>query len=87
MVSTLPEKLLEEISSMPVLCVQFNGASTEIYLANWPTNMRPIVFSILIPEEVTALPKLTKVAGSVQNPDRYKIPTNWPALSFNAAWH
>ncbi len=25
MVSTLPEKLLEEITSMPVLCVQFNG--------------------------------------------------------------
>ncbi|KAF0443007.1 hypothetical protein F8M41_003606 [Gigaspora margarita] len=68
MVSTLPEKLLEEISSMPVLCVQFNGASTEIYLANWPKNMRPIVFSIMefdIPEEVTALPKLTKVAAKM----------------------
>ncbi|CAG8450000.1 15649_t:CDS:10 [Funneliformis mosseae] len=68
MVSTLPEKLLEEISSMPVLCVQFNGASIEIYLANWPINMRPIVFSIMefdIPEEVTALPKLTKVAAKM----------------------
>ncbi|GET53272.1 hypothetical protein RIR_jg24378.t1 [Rhizophagus irregularis DAOM 181602=DAOM 197198] len=63
MVSALPEKLLEKISSMPVLCVQFNGelkflcicnyfaktlicyiigASTEIYLDNWSTNMRPI---------------------------------------------
>ncbi|PKK77489.1 hypothetical protein RhiirC2_771292 [Rhizophagus irregularis] len=53
MVSTLPEKLFEEISSMPVLYVQFN-ASTEIYLANWQTNMRPTVFSIMefdIPEE------------------------------------
>ncbi|CAG8716700.1 13133_t:CDS:10, partial [Funneliformis caledonium] len=68
MVSILPEKLLEEISSMPVLCVQFNGASIEIYLANWPINMRPIVFSIMefdIPEEVTALPKLTKVAAKM----------------------
>ncbi|CAG8441825.1 3278_t:CDS:2 [Rhizophagus irregularis] len=60
MVSTLPEKLFEEILSMPVLCVQSN-ASTEIYLANWPTNIWPIVFSIMksdIPEEVTALPNL-----------------------------
>ncbi|CAG8745073.1 14062_t:CDS:2, partial [Funneliformis mosseae] len=68
MVSTLPEKLLGEISSMPVLCVQFNGASTEIYLANWPINMRPIVFSIMefdIPEEVTVLSKLTKVAAKM----------------------
>ncbi|CAG8487196.1 10197_t:CDS:2 [Funneliformis mosseae] len=68
MVSTLPEKMLEEISSMPVLCVQFSGASAEVYLANWPKNMRPIVFSIMkfdIPEEVTALPKLTKVAAKM----------------------
>ncbi|CAG8833995.1 8204_t:CDS:2, partial [Gigaspora margarita] len=66
--SKTEEKLLEEISSMPVLCVQFNGANTEIYLANWAKNMRPIVFSIMefdIPEEVTALPKLTKVAAKM----------------------
>ncbi|CAB4484606.1 unnamed protein product [Rhizophagus irregularis] len=89
MVSALPEKLLEKISSMPVLCVQFNGelkflcicnyfaktlicyiigASTEIYLDNWSTNMRPIVFSIMeldIPKEVTALSKLAKVAAKM----------------------
>lgn len=46
MVSTLPEKILEEISSMPILCVQFSGANVEVYLANWPKNMRPIVFRL-----------------------------------------
>nr|CAG8660408.1 9827_t:CDS:2 [Entrophospora candida] len=44
MVSTLPEKLLHEISSMPILCVQFSGSSVEVYLANWPANLQPIVF-------------------------------------------
>ncbi|CAG8733957.1 16872_t:CDS:10, partial [Funneliformis caledonium] len=68
MVSTLSEKMLEEISFIPVFCVQFSRASAEVYLANWPKNMRPIVFSIMkfdIPEEVTALPKLTKVAAKM----------------------
>ncbi len=31
MVSTLPEKLLHEISSMPVLCVQFSGKLVLFY--------------------------------------------------------
>ncbi|CAG8591883.1 5839_t:CDS:10 [Paraglomus occultum] len=68
MVSTLPEKLLHEISSMPVLCVQFSGASVEVYLAIWLANMRPIVFSIMdfeIAEEITTFPKMTKVAAKM----------------------
>ncbi|CAG8741026.1 15624_t:CDS:10, partial [Dentiscutata erythropus] len=68
MVSTLPEKLLHEISSMPILCVQFSGASVEIYLAIWLTNMRPVVFSIMdfeIAEEITTFPKMTKVAAKM----------------------
>ncbi|RIA89407.1 hypothetical protein C1645_806242 [Glomus cerebriforme] len=68
MVSTLPEKLLHEISSMPILCVQFSGASVEVYLAIWLANMRPVVFSIMdfeIAEEITTFPKMTKVAAKM----------------------
>lgn len=57
MASTLPEKLLHEISSMPIICVVIvtvtNSficyvvkASIKIYLTIWPANMNSIVFSI-----------------------------------------
>ncbi|CAB4479448.1 unnamed protein product [Rhizophagus irregularis] len=68
MVSTLPEKLLHEISSMPILCVQFSGSSIEVYLAIWLANMRPVVFSIMdleIAEEITTFPKMTTVAAKM----------------------
>ncbi|GES74901.1 hypothetical protein RCL_jg10454.t1 [Rhizophagus clarus] len=68
MVSTLPEKLLHEISSMPILCVQFSGSSVEVYLAIWLANMRPVVFSIMdfeIAEEITTFPKMMKVAAKM----------------------
>ncbi|CAG8492043.1 9442_t:CDS:2 [Funneliformis caledonium] len=60
MVSTLPEKLLHEISSCQ--------ASIKVYLASWLTNMRPVVFSIMdfeIAEEITTFLKMTKVAAKM----------------------
>ncbi|CAG8627094.1 10078_t:CDS:10 [Funneliformis mosseae] len=68
MVLTLLEKLLHEISSMPILCVQFSGVSVEVYLAIWLANMRPVVFSIIdfeIAEEITTFLKMTKVAAKM----------------------
>ncbi|CAG8631033.1 22396_t:CDS:10, partial [Racocetra persica] len=64
-VSSLPEKIVHEISDLPILCIQFCGTTADVYLANWPVNMRPVVFSIFefdIPEQVTSLPSLTKSA-------------------------
>ncbi|CAG8507869.1 25020_t:CDS:10 [Racocetra persica] len=61
-VSSLPEKIVYEISDLPILCIQFCGTTADVYLANWPINMRPVVFSIFefdIPEQITSLPSLT----------------------------
>ncbi|CAJ0829659.1 4733_t:CDS:1, partial [Entrophospora sp. SA101] len=43
-------------------------SSVEVYLANWPASLQPIVFLIMdfdIPEEIISLPKLTKVAAKM----------------------
>ncbi|CAG8546896.1 4816_t:CDS:10 [Ambispora gerdemannii] len=64
-VSSLPEKIVYEVSDLPILCIQFCGTTADVYLANWPVKMRPVVFSIMefdIPEQVTSLPSLTKSA-------------------------
>ncbi|RHZ65797.1 hypothetical protein Glove_311g39 [Diversispora epigaea] len=64
-VSSLPEKIVYEISDLPILCIQFCGTTADVYLANWPIKMRLIVFSIMdfdIPEQVASLPSLTKSA-------------------------
>ncbi|CAG8804319.1 26610_t:CDS:2, partial [Dentiscutata erythropus] len=61
-VSSLLEKIVHEISDLPILCIQF---CADVYFANWPVNMRSVVFSIFefdIPEQVTSLPSLTKLA-------------------------
>ncbi|CAG8445528.1 9279_t:CDS:10, partial [Acaulospora morrowiae] len=52
-VSSLPEKIVYEISDLPILCIQFCGTTADVYLANWPVKMRPVVCSIMdfdIPE-------------------------------------
>ncbi|CAG8604012.1 4961_t:CDS:2, partial [Paraglomus occultum] len=64
-VTSLPERIVYEISDLPILCIQFCGTTADVYLANWPVKMRPVVFSIMefdIPEQVTSLPNLTKSA-------------------------
>ncbi|CAG8716720.1 7231_t:CDS:2, partial [Funneliformis mosseae] len=63
--SSLPEKLAYEISDLPILCIQFRGTTADVYLANWPVKMRPVVFSIMefnVLEQATSLPSLTKSA-------------------------
>ncbi|CAI2193402.1 2903_t:CDS:2 [Funneliformis geosporum] len=57
-VSSLPEKLVYEISELPILCIQFC------------VKMCPVVFSIMnfdILEQVAFLPSLTKSASLIQD--------------------
>ncbi len=66
LVSTLPEKLAYKIPNIAILGVQFCGATADVYLANWPDKMRPVIFKIMefdFPEQVTSLPNLAKSAA------------------------